>query len=173
MALEHPGEVRACVTINGATHPWPDPLETEYTLPAVPVVGDLFVDLLVAPTGALLAGSAVAKAFSPQPVAPAFERSPVALSLRPDAYRAEAEDIRELRPCTRELSRRYGELAVPLVIVVGEGDIVVGPHIHAYPLAAAVPGSELIPVPDGGHQLPYSHPGVVLDAVRRAFEMSE
>jgi len=172
MALEHPDEVRACVTISGATHPWPDPLETEYTLPTVPVIGDLFVDLVAAPFGALLSDASIRKAFDPQPVAPAFARSPVSLSLRPDAYRAEAADIRGLRPCTRELSEHYGELAVPVVVVVGDGDRVAWPSIHSYPLARTAPHAELVAVPDGGHQLPYSHPQVVLRAIERAFELT-
>ncbi len=169
MALEHPDEVRACVTINGATHPWPGPLETEYTLPDVPIAGFLFVELIAAPAGALLSDSAIAKAFAPQPVPASFAHSPLALSLRPDAFRANAADVRALRPCTRELSLRYGELAVPVVVVVGDGDLVAGPHIHSYPLADAAPTSELIAIPDGGHQLPYSHPEVVVDAIERAF----
>lgn len=173
MALDHPHEVRACVTVNGATHPWPDPLEPEYTLPDVPVVGDVFVELLVAPVGALLSDGAVEKAFAPQPVPPEFARSPVALSLRPDAYRAEAEDIRALRRCTRELSQRYGEIEVPVVVLVGDGDLVAGPRIHSYPLADAAPRAELIALPDGGHQLPYSHPDEVLRAIERAFALSD
>jgi pimeloyl-ACP methyl ester carboxylesterase len=173
MTLEHPDEVRACVTVNGATHPWPDPLETEYTLPAVPVVGDVFVELLVAPVGALMSGTASEKAFAPAPVAPEFESSPVALSLRPRSYRAVAEDIRALRPCTRALSKRYGDLSMPVVVVVGDGDQVAWPGIHSYPLAETAPRGELIRVPDGGHQLPYSHPDVVIDAVRRAVAASE
>jgi 3-oxoadipate enol-lactonase len=48
-------------------------------------------------------------------------------------------------------------LQVPTLIVVGEQDAIVSPR-QARLLASGIPGAQLHPVPDGGHQLPLSHP---------------
>ena len=102
-----------------------------------------------------------------------FDRSPVALSLTPSRYLSVAADMAALKAAVIELSPRYGEIDCPLVVVVGEGDLIAGPRVHSYPLAEAVEGSELVSVSDGGHQLGYTHPDVLIDAVDRAYELAE
>jgi len=126
-ALRRPERVRGVVLLNGPSHPWPDPIEWTYRLPAVPVLGTLLTETLLTPVGTLLADASVRRAFAPAEVAPAFERSPVALALRPASYRANAEDMRTLKPFLAEQQDRYGELAVPLTIVVASADRVVSP----------------------------------------------
>ncbi len=54
----------------------------------------------------------------------------------------------------------------------GEGDQVAWASIHAIPFTDVVETAELVLVPDGGHQLPYSHPAVVIDAVDRGVSLS-
>jgi pimeloyl-ACP methyl ester carboxylesterase len=96
----------------------------------------------------------------------------VRLELRPSSFAANAEDIRVLKDAVREQSPRYGEISDPLVIVVGEGDKVSTPELHSHALHAEVPGSVLVQVPDGGHQLLYTHAKVILAAIDRAWQMA-
>jgi pimeloyl-ACP methyl ester carboxylesterase len=171
--LEYPRDTSAIVTINGVTHPWPGMTNPIYTLTAIPLLGTWFTHTLVMPIGRYSARSRIALAFDPDPVPLLFMSSPVRLALRPASFAANAEDIRLLRDFVREESPRYGELSVPLVIVVGESDKIVTPWLHSHALHKEVPGSQLMAVPDAGHQLLYTHPKVILSAIERAAEMAE
>jgi pimeloyl-ACP methyl ester carboxylesterase len=53
---------------------------------------------------------------------------------------------------------------LPAVVVVGEQDRLT-PVAHGRAIAAALPESELIEVPEGGHVLMLEHPGIVTDAI--------
>ncbi len=170
-ALRAPERVRGVVLLNGPSHPWPDPIELHYRLPTVPLLGPLVVETLLMPFGAALSDSSVERAFAPRPVADAFESSPVLLALRPPSYRANAEDIRTLKPFLRAQSEHYDELAVPLTIVVSEGDLVVHPTIHSLPLHRDTPDSTMIRLPDAGHQILYTHTDFVIDTIETALRV--
>jgi pimeloyl-ACP methyl ester carboxylesterase len=53
---------------------------------------------------------------------------------------------------------------LPAVVVIGERDRLT-PPAHGRAIAAALPDSELVEVPEGGHVLMLEHPGIVTDAV--------
>lgn len=167
-ALEDPDALRGVVLLNGPSHPWPDPLDFHYELPTIPLLGPLAVETALMPLGRLFSSVSVARAFAPNPVPPGFASSPIPLALRPASYRANAEDIRTLKPFLREQSARYGQLALPLSLVVSEQDLVVSPVLHAPELHAVAPGSELIPIPGAGHQILYTHPDTVIAAIDAA-----
>jgi pimeloyl-ACP methyl ester carboxylesterase len=64
-----------------------------------------------------------------------------------------------------ELSRRYGELDLPVIVLAGEGDRIVHVDRHAEQLVKQVKGAELRSLPGLGHMLHYSAPEAVVDAV--------
>lgn len=167
-ALLAPGELRGVVLINSPSHPWPDPTELKYSLPLVPGVGPLLTETVVTPLGALFAQASIEQAFAPLPVPEAFARSPVMLALRPEGFRANAEDMRTLKPFLGEQVARYPGLAVPVTLVVGLGDRVVSTTLHGPALSAASARVRVIEVSGAGHQLLYTHPGVVIGAVDEA-----
>lgn len=164
--------LRGVVLLNGPSHPWPDPLDFHYELPAIPLIGPLVAETLLMPISELLVQTSTARVFSPLPVPEAFASSPVSLSLRPASYCANAEDIRSLKPFLRIQSEHYAELELPLLIVVAEGDLVVSPTIHSPALHAAAPRSSMIRIPDAGHQILYTHPETVIAAIDSAMEDS-
>lgn len=164
-ALRAPDRVGGVVMLNAPSHPWPTPIEYHYRLPAVPLIGPLVVETLLMPFGHAMSGSSVERAFAPRPVAEAFASSPVLLSLRPASYRANAEDIRTLKPWLAGQADRYVELAVPLTIVQAEGDLVVSPTLHSPPLHRDAPDSTMIRLPDAGHQILYTHTDLVVDLI--------
>ncbi len=164
-AMEDPGAVGGVLLLNGPSHPWPDPLDLHYELPTIPVLGPLLTETMLTPVGALLSKSSVENAFAPLPITPSFEASPVALSLRPPSYRANAEDIRTLKPFLREQSAHYDRLRVPVRMLVSDTDGVVSPTIHAPALHAAAPMSTFVPIENAGHQILYTHPELVLQAL--------
>jgi pimeloyl-ACP methyl ester carboxylesterase len=56
-----------------------------------------------------------------------------------------------LKPAVAAMAPRYGEIAVPALIVTGDIDTTVSPELHAARFAAAVPGSLLEWLPGVGH----------------------
>lgn len=169
--LQFPDDVAGLVTINSTTRDWPSATSWLYYLPQVPLFGDLFVYSLVMPLGLATARSSVENAFSPEPVPESFAHSPVSLSLRPHSFRANAEEMRGLKDFLKKQCTRYGELRMPLVIVAGEDDRVVNSTHHSLFLHEQVPGSELVLIPKCGHQVLYSHPEVVIEAIERVWAM--
>jgi hypothetical protein len=64
-----------------------------------------------------------------------------------------------------KLSRRYGEVRVPTVILAGEDDRIVSVWRHAERLHRAISGSVLHSIPGMGHMIHHVVPGRVLRAV--------
>ena len=166
--LRAPERLAGIVLVNGPSHPWPDPLDLEYRVAGVPVLGSLLSETLVAPLGHLLGGASVEQAFAPEPVPDAFGTSPLGLALRPSSYRANTADIRLLKPFLREQARAYARLSLPVHALVSSGDTVVSPTIHVPALAEVAPDVRVIPVEGAGHQLLYTHAELVLETIERA-----
>ncbi len=166
-------ETAALVSIAGATYPWPIPVDAKWYLPVWPLIGQLLTETLVMPAGLILARPAVAESFAPDPVSPRyFADGPLALALRPASFRANAEDVRLLKPYLRRISPRYGELKMPVEILHSDGDRVVSLDIHSRPLARTAPAARLHVLKNAGHLLPYSHPDEVIAAIDRAMTRS-
>ena len=166
-------ETAALVSIAGATYPWPTPVDAKWYLPTWPLIGRLLTETLVMPAGLILARPAVAESFAPDPVSPRyFSDGPLGLALRPASFRANAEDVRLLKPYLRSVSPHYGALKMPVEILHGDGDRVVSLLIHSRPLAAAAPAARLRILAGAGHLLPYSHPDEVIAAIDRAVARS-
>ncbi len=71
------------------------------------------------------------------------------------------------------LEKRYGEIAMPLVILAGDGDHIAFPERHAARLHDAVPRSELRILPGRGHMLHYTALDEVLAAIERVAEATK
>lgn len=166
-ALEAPGELGGVLLLNAPSHPWPDPLDLEYRLAGVPVLGRLLSETITAPLGTLFGAEAVAQAFHPAEVPQAFGASPLALALRPASYRSNTDDVRALKPFLRASTARYPRLDVPITALVATEDLVVSPTIHLPALVEAAPERvHQIRIEGAGHQLLYTHPDEVLGALR-------
>lgn len=63
------------------------------------------------------------------------------------------------------LLARYGELKLPITVIAGQGDRIVGPAGQSKRFHAAVKHSKLLLAPDGGHMVHHSHTSMVLGAV--------
>lgn len=167
-ALEAPDEVRGVVLLNGPSHPWPTPLDLEYRVGRMPVLGRLLSETVVAPMGTLFGDRSVARAFAPSPVPAGFARSPIPLALRPASYRANTDDVVLLKPFLRRQVERYPRLGVPVRALVSTDDTVVSPTIHVPELMKLVPDGQQVRIDGAGHQILYTHPGLVLRAIDEA-----
>lgn len=168
MALNHPESVRGLVLLSGVYYGTLRPDVLPFSLPAVPVLGDIMAHT-ISPLSGALTGPAVLKAsFAPAAVSDKIRRLPLSLTLRPSQVRATAADTALMEPAALTLSRRYAELSLTVIIMAGAGDLIAHVKKHAEHLARDVAGSELRIVPGQGHLFHYAVPEQVLDAIGTA-----
>jgi|SRR4051812_4720267 pimeloyl-ACP methyl ester carboxylesterase len=166
LALDNPDFVRALVLLSGYYFPTARLDVWALSPPAIPVLGDAMRYTVSPLIGRLLAPKIVAKVFEPLPVPRRFEAGfPLDLSLRPSQLRASAEDSAFMVPAAAALSRRYGELTLPLAIVSGSEDRVVTPRRQSERLASEIAHSTLYLVRGVGHMVHYSGHEAIADAV--------
>ena len=165
IALDHPEAVSGLVLISGYYYATARPDVVSGSIPAVPIVGDVLA-YTVAPLAGLLTGPLGVKgAFAPAPVSDKFADFPKAMALRPSQIRASAAEAALMVPSAAFVSKRYGELALPVIIMAGDGDLVVHVDKHAQRLVDDIAKSELRIVPDQGHLLHYAVPEQVVAAI--------
>ncbi len=156
-AVAFPARTQGLVLISPATHPWPGgDITWYYDLVNTPVIGRIFTETLAIPLGSLVYREALKGVFTPNKVPRDYpERSGTRLVLRPANFRDNAADVGELFEHVTRLSKRYGEIEAPTVIITGDADTVVLPEIHSAGLARDIAGSRLVTLPRTGHMPPY------------------
>lgn len=152
LALDHPDRVSGLVTISGATHPWPGGVAWYNPVAATPLLGDIFVATLVAPIGLATFDKALDSVFAPGKPPPNYaDLTDAKLILRPSEFRANAQDIDDLKGFLTKQAPRYGEIRVPTTIIVADKDATVSPEIHSRALHRQIQGSKLVVIPGVGH----------------------
>lgn len=165
MALKHPQVVSGLVLISGYYYGTVRADVVPSSVPAIPLVGDAIAHTLAPLTGLLTGPIGVKASFAPAPVPENFADLPVAMSLRPSQIRATAADTAMMVPGAMALSEHYGQLDLPVIVLAGEGDLIVHPDRHSRRLAGEVRGAELRTFPDLGHMLHYALPEQVVAAI--------
>jgi pimeloyl-ACP methyl ester carboxylesterase len=162
--LEYPEDVAGLVLLAPRAFSLggrPDPL---YTLLRVPLLGALIRHTFLPALGRRTLERRLGAAYAPDLPEPEHRAAARALWLRPRQVGATVWDSRNLNEQLRELSGRYSQVTVPVMILVGDAD---RPEREAVPLGRAIPGAELLVLPATGHQIPQTRPRSVLDAVER------
>jgi pimeloyl-ACP methyl ester carboxylesterase len=166
LALDHPGAVSGLVLLSGYYHPTLRVDVPLFSLPVIPVIGDL-IRYTVGPLfrAALLPLTAKGM-FSPHPVPERFAKGfPYGLLLRPSQIRAEAQDTATMVSAVRAMQRRYRELRMPVVIMAGTEDRVVNHRKHAVRLHQDIAHSALRLVQGVGHMVHHAVPQQVVDVI--------
>lgn len=104
------------------------------------------------------------EAFHPQAVIAAHHHRVLAINMTHGNLEAYAGEELAANGVIAQLDKRLGAIAVPAVVIQGDGDELVHP-IHGRELAARLPNSRLVMV-HGGHMQPYDHPAAVAVAVK-------
>lgn len=152
LALDHPDRVAGLVLLAPVSHPWPGGITWYYRLPGMPVLGWLFCQFLVLPAAELVVNGSAAGAFSPEPPPAGYTRIIAAkLLLRPKSFRANGQDMCDLKTAVTGQARRYGEITLPTLIMTGDRDGSVSPDIHSRALTGQIDGSRLVILPGAGH----------------------
>jgi len=154
LALSHPQQVRRLILISGYYFPLPR-IDALMMLPsALPWIGGLLRHTVSPLLGRLAWPLMLRKLFSPAPISTRFRDGyPAWLTLRPIQLRTSAREAVRMAEAAARLSPRYGQLAMPVTIITGTGDLQVLPRQHAHRLHDAVPHSDLVLIPNAGHMV--------------------
>lgn len=167
LALAEPKRVKALLLVSGYYYPSARLDVPFLSGPAVPVVGDLLAQTVAPLVARAILPALLGKMFRPLPVDRRFlARYPLAMSFRPEQIRASAEETAYMIPAAGALSRRYGELELPIVIMAGECDRIVDTRRQSVRLHGELPTSALALVPGVGHMVQYAE----CEAIARAAE---
>ncbi len=172
LAERHPASASGLVLLSGYYFPVPR-LDALLVAPAaVPVLGDV-LRYTVSPVFGWLTMPLMKRAmFAPAPLTERFKREySTALALRPSQLRATASDGALMMTDAAGLSARYGALSMPVAIVAGSGDKVVGPE-HAERLRGTVPDGTLRTVEGAGHMVHHVATEQVVEAIEDVAERS-
>jgi pimeloyl-ACP methyl ester carboxylesterase len=166
LALDHPDRVEALVLFAPVTHPWPGGVTWYYDFTRLPVIGKVFAHAIAPAAGYLTVDAAIDGIFLPaRPPEGYRDAIGAGLLLRPDAFEANAHDVAALLPQVAAQAGRYGELAMPVLVMTADVDTVVSPEIHSRTFAREAPRAKLIIVPGAGHAPHQTKPDIVMPAV--------
>ncbi|HYF57549.1 MAG TPA: alpha/beta hydrolase [Burkholderiaceae bacterium] len=172
LALDHPASVRALVLGSGYLYPEPRLDARLASLPALPVVGDVYRHTV----GALqfrASWPVMAKLmFAPARVTEGFRRFPAWMAARPSQLRASAEEGAMMPEATARLAARYAELRMPVVLVAGRDDRIVDTDAHSARFHRERPDSRLHVVEGAGHMVHHVAPRRVVEAIDAAAALS-
>lgn len=163
-ALQYAAEISGLVLLAPAVYPEEEQFGASKTLIELPGLGDLIVRMS-SPLIEREIKRNLERAFSPDEVPAQYLSLATGIWNRPEQIKALVQDESIFGPTAAELSRQYGEVRTPTVIVTGDSDLLVDPERHAHPLHLAIPHSRLVVLPATGHMLPHTRPEAVLDAV--------
>lgn len=165
-ALQAPRRVRALVLAGGYYYPTPRLDAALLSPPAIPVIGNVMRYTISPPLARLMLPKMIDAMFAPAPVPEHFDREiPKELMLRPSQLRAAAEDAALMVPSAAELQHHYGEVDVPVAIVVGADDQVADVERQSERLHGELTDSSFIAVPGLGHMIHHLAPDEVARAV--------
>ena len=165
LAIRHPADTAGLVLLSGYYFPT-FRLDALMVAPgATPVLGDI-LRYTVSPIFGWL-GMPLTKLamFAPAPVTERFKAEySNAMALRPWQIRATCVDGALMVPSAAGLQAHYGELAMPVAIMAGDGDKIVSYHL-AERLRAAMRDSTLQIVAGAGHMVHHVATDRVVDAI--------
>ena len=164
-ALEFQEDVAGLVLLAPAVYESDDGVSFLTKLPAWPLVGDLVNFLFTPLLSAWIVREDLQKAFSPDPVPKHYLRHVLSEWTRPKKVKWYSVDDALLNSSLPKLTPRYSEIHVPVAIVTGDSDQIVPAKENAHRLYDALPKSHLTVLPDTGHQIPFTRPEVVVEAI--------
>lgn len=168
-AVNHPDTISAAMLMAGATHPWEGPRDAFSARLAHPIFGPIVARLISAWAPQDYVKASIESIFEPQNAPEGYgEAVGVPLVLRPATLIANAQQRDDLREEVRALHTKYPDLTLPIEIVHGDADTIVGLSVHSERMVAEVASARLTVLPGVGHMPQHvSHPEVIA-AIERA-----
>jgi len=166
-ALEFQNDVAGLVLLAPAAYESDDGVSFLTKLPAWPVVGDVINFLFTPVFGAWIVREDLQKAFAPDLVPKHYLRHVLSEGTRPRKVKWYSVDDALLSESLPKFTPRYSDIRVPVVIVTGDSDLIVPAKENAHRLYEALPHAELVVLEKTGHQIPFTRPDAVVDAIDR------
>src|SRR5205807_4577094 len=166
-ALNFPDDLSGAVLLAPAAYESDDGVSFLSKLPAWPVIGDVVNFLFTPLVGAWVVRTDIAKAFAPDRVPKNYLRHVLAEWTRPKKVKWYSVDDALLNDSLPEFTSRYPNIRVPVAIITGDSDLIVPAKENAHRLHEALPHSELIILEKTGHQIPFTRPVAVVEAIDR------
>ncbi|HSU94720.1 MAG TPA: alpha/beta hydrolase [Gemmatimonadaceae bacterium] len=170
LALRYPNDFAGLVLINPLCYADASIRATDPQLRIVSRLGSLVAPMV----GRTPHDAALRTKFSPEPVPFADTLAPLreAASIRrPNERRRLARNMASLRSAAG-LVTRYGDIEMPVVIVVGDGDRVASPSRHGYRLHNQVHHSHLVVLPRAGHMIQLTRPDSVMETIHQGWSLA-
>jgi pimeloyl-ACP methyl ester carboxylesterase len=161
--LEYPNDVAGIVLVGTRAFAQPGHDDPLYRLMRTPVLRDVFERTLLLPVGRRIVEQRMAQAYAPDRVPPVELAAAQALWLRPGQVEATVWDTQNLQRELPLYSGRYGEVRVPVAIIVGDHDELA---TQSFSLHQSIPHSVLTILRGRGHMVLKTRPNTVVDAVR-------
>jgi pimeloyl-ACP methyl ester carboxylesterase len=169
-ALTQP-DIAGVVSVAGVANPWPGKLSAIHRVNASIAGSAVVVPMITAFASETAIDRTLKAIFAPQSVPAGYkEHVGVGLTLRRKTMRGNARQVTSVRPHIVDISRRYGEIKVPVEIVHGDADPIVPLDVHSASLPTQIEGAQMIVVPNGGHMLHHTHRDQVISAIQRVAE---
>jgi pimeloyl-ACP methyl ester carboxylesterase len=170
LALRYPDDFAGLVLINPLCYADASIRATDPQLRVVSRIGSLMAPMVGRPAH----DAALRAKFSPEPVPFAETLVPLreaAAVRRPSERRRLARNTAALRSAAG-LVTRYGDIEMPVVIVVGDGDRVASPSRHGYRLHNQVHHSHLVVLPRAGHMIQLTRPDSVMETIHQGWSLA-
>ncbi|RYY95024.1 MAG: alpha/beta hydrolase [Alphaproteobacteria bacterium] len=152
LALDRPDLVSGLVLIAPVAYEWPGGVDWYNYWSANPLSGWLFNNVIAQPFAGVAVTDGMRGAFAPNtPPQGWLTAAEVSLAARPQSLRANGEDLVAAKREVAAQQARYAEIKIPVAILVGDGDRVVSPTIHAMKLAQTLPNARIDVVAGAGH----------------------
>lgn len=167
-ALDAPEEVAGVVAVSGAMMPWGTLANIANSLGVNNLIVDYYNRSMIrrAETGGI--EDFINRAFRPQSPPPGYiDYIGGELSVRDKTVQANGADLANTQTALRELSSRYGDLQVPLEVMHGDRDWLLGFDQHAAGIAQAAPDVRVSRLPGVGHMAHHARPDVLAEAIER------
>ena len=171
LGLKHEDSVKALVLASGYYYPTARFDVAAATGPAIPILGDILRYTLAPLLGRIVWPALMRKIFGPAEVPQKFTQGfPAALALRPSQLRASAAESALMIPDAFGLRGKYGELAMPVIIIAGELDRLIDTDRQSGRLHRDVAHSAFHSVPGSGHMVHQTGMNEVMSAIDEAAE---
>ena len=167
MGLDYPEQVRALALLGGYYYPSLRIDAFLNSLAAVPVVGTLWRHTAAPLLGRLMWPLLSKQLFAPAPVAPGFRHLAPWMALRPSQLQAAAAENGLMVPAAKRLSRRYGELKMPVALLAGAGDKVISAEKNSARLHVELANSALDLPGGSGHMVHYNQADRIAEAIAK------
>jgi pimeloyl-ACP methyl ester carboxylesterase len=172
LAERHPANVAGLVLLSGYYFPTARLDALLVTPLTIPVLGDIIRYTLAPLFGWLAMPLGKRAMFAPGPVTERFKREfSTAMALRPWQIRASASDGAAMVPDARRLSAKYGSLSIPVAIMTGDGDKIIGRE-QADKLGREIPDGTLQILHGIGHMIHHVATQEVVDAIEEVARKS-